>query len=96
LSTLINEQNKGVLKNVEFNHAMYLPTKVLYGAGGVAAGQFNVSPWGNVATQAHELGHNFGSPHTQNCNWPGGVIDYCYSAEGDCYTGPLEVKEGLL
>lgn len=38
---------------------------------------------------AHELGHNFSSPHTQNCNWqfaPGVFhqIDSCYKSEGGC------------
>lgn len=42
-----------------------------------------------LSTIAHELGHNFSSPHTHNCNWefPGGEvhqIDSCWNAEGDC------------
>jgi len=42
-----------------------------------------------LSTIAHELGHNFSSPHTHNCNWevsPGvfGQIDSCWNAEGDC------------
>ncbi len=42
-----------------------------------------------LSTIAHELGHNFSSPHTHNCNWevsPGvfGQIDSCWTAEGDC------------
>lgn len=42
-----------------------------------------------ISTIAHELGHNFSSPHTHNCNWeisPGvfGQIDSCWNAEGDC------------
>jgi hypothetical protein len=45
----------------------------------------------SVMVVAHEFGHNFNSPHTQNCNWlfPGGrrgSIDSCYTAEGTCFT----------
>lgn len=40
----------------------------------------------NVGVIAHELGHNFGLPHTHSCNWPGGAIDNCgyWIPEGDC------------
>lgn len=42
-----------------------------------------------LSTIAHELGHNFSSPHTHNCNWevqPGVFqqIDSCWNAEGGC------------
>ena len=52
---------------------------------------FNALPaysW-TLSTIAHELGHNFSSPHTHNCGWevePGvfGQIDSCWNAEGGC------------
>jgi hypothetical protein len=43
----------------------------------------------SVYVTSHEMGHNFGSRHTQWCGWtlPGGTtgrIDSCYAGEGTC------------
>lgn len=40
----------------------------------------------DVLIFAHEMGHNFGSPHTQSCSWNGNntAIDGCYPTEGSC------------
>jgi len=50
----------------------------------------------NVYVVAHELGHNFGSRHTQWCGWNGGPIDNCATQENNsgvacsscCSSGP--------
>lgn len=49
-----------------------------------------------VMVIAHEMGHNFGSPHTHNCNWPGGAIDNCFSPEGNCPKGPAPENGGTI
>jgi hypothetical protein len=49
----------------------------------------------DAVVYTHELGHDFGSPHTHSCYWgdagyttPGALLDTCYTAEGACYGGP--------
>lgn len=49
----------------------------------------------DVEVISHEMGHNFGSPHTHSCTWPGGAIDGCYEVEGDC-TPPAPADPGTI
>jgi hypothetical protein len=55
------------------------------GAYGVTQvnGSYPGNPWDLIGF-SHELGHNFGSPHT-HCYSP--PIDTCYGGEGGCYSG---------
>ncbi len=96
LTNLRNAYTNTSLSRIPSDVVMYLNSKGFSGAGGVASGKFNVSPWQNISTIAHEIGHNFGSPHTQSCTWPGGAIDFCYAVEGNCYSEALDNIKGTL
>ena len=64
-----------------------------YGYTGTMDGDFNInSPqvlWDVVAT-AHEIGHNFNSPHTHCYAGLGGNandVDHCYGSQSGCFSG---------
>lgn len=81
--------------NQDFDKRVYLFTKTVMGAGGVGNldGKYSVTPLGNPRVAMHEFGHNFSSPHTHNCSWPGGPIDFCANIEGTCYDKALEALQ---
>ncbi|TRZ64047.1 T9SS C-terminal target domain-containing protein, partial [bacterium] len=54
-----------------------------------------------VTVMTHEMGHNFGSMHTQACWWPVevnkiGAIDSCYTAEGGCFSSTRASYNGTI
>ena len=62
------------------------------------------STW-DVTVTAHELGHVFGSWHTQSCNWASQgfapaatTLDSCFASEGGCatYTKHLPPNKGTI
>ena len=58
-----------------------------YAVSGVDASQGGSIGWA-VKLVSHEIGHNFGLPHTHSCLWDGGPIDNCASQEdGSCPAG---------
>jgi len=44
----------------------------------------------------HGIGHNIGSPHTNDCSWDGGPIDNCAAPEGSCAMGPAPQNGGTI
>lgn len=47
----------------------------------------------DVLVFTHELGHNFGSPHS-HCYSP--PVDECYNRESGCYSGPVVASRGTI
>ncbi len=83
---------KGVRGGVAFLDAL-CSSEFGYGVSTVY-GSFDVldpSDTWDVVVVAHELGHNFGSPHTHCYDPP---IDSCYAAEGGCYDGATSLPPG--
>lgn len=66
-----------------------------YGVSGVYVDNGSIAD--NIKIVAHELGHNFGLPHTHSCLWSGGPIDNCAPVEeGFCPPGPNPGNGGTI
>jgi hypothetical protein len=92
----LKERDK-FLKGIGYDKIIYLFTKVSISGGlGNLPGPASVSPLNSQETIMHELGHNFGSPHTHSCAWPGGPIDYCSTFDSTCYVGSIEDTKGTV
>jgi hypothetical protein len=68
-----------------------------YGFTASISGAFDINHpavmW-DIMAVAHEIGHNFNSPHSHCYNGIGGSsspIDQCYSGESGCYSGPTSL-----
>jgi hypothetical protein len=65
-----------------------------YGLSGGLNYNFDINSPGigwDIMVVSHEIGHNFGSPHTHcYAGWGGSSqpVDKCYSGEPGCYSGP--------
>ncbi len=75
----------GVLCNTQFGYGL----TNIYGHASFPTPSYY---WDMDAT-SHEMGHNFGSPHT-HCYSP--PIDMCYNAESGCYSGPVIATTGTI
>ncbi|MBK9508902.1 MAG: hypothetical protein IPO04_05200 [Cytophagaceae bacterium] len=84
-------QARAVFGNCSKNYAKGLSTSLSSTVNNIPTFSWNVE------VMTHEIGHNFGLPHTHNCSWSDGVnppnaIDNCgptagYTEDG-CTSGP--------
>ncbi len=95
-STFYNTGNNQ-FKYLSYDKRLYLVSKPVTSASGIGEiGGSTATSIFYTNTITHELGHTFGSPHTHNCSWPGGPIDYCSPSEGGCYTESLQNIRGTI